>query len=128
MNCSHSQLKPGGDRFQVTSTDEAQRLDLFLASSSEFISRGLARRLIEIGGVHVDGRRMRQCGAAVTADQKVEVYVDGLSLQPFALEERHLLFHDKYLVAINKPAGVVTQPTPARYPGSYYDALQPYLT
>jgi 23S rRNA pseudouridine1911/1915/1917 synthase len=38
-----------------------------------------------------------------------------------------LLYHDRYLLALDKPPGVATQPTPARYQGTVYAALQQFL-
>jgi 23S rRNA pseudouridine1911/1915/1917 synthase len=103
------------------------RLDQFLASTWEGVSRTLARKLIELGGVHLDGRRVRRCGQILVAGQRIEVYRDNGPLEPFVLQEGHLLFRDPYLLAVNKPAGVETQPTPARYRGTLYAALLDFL-
>jgi 23S rRNA pseudouridine1911/1915/1917 synthase len=56
------------------------------------------------------------------------MYVDGLPLEPFLLSSEQILYQDNFLLAVNKPAGVATQPTPARFRGTLYDALQVYLT
>ena len=55
------------------------------------------------------------------------MHVDGLPLEPFELDEQHLLYRDGYLLVINKPAGVATQPTPARFQGTLYAAVQKFL-
>ncbi|BCR05415.1 hypothetical protein DESUT3_24840 [Desulfuromonas versatilis] len=57
----------------------------------------------------------------------MEVFLDGLPLEPFALSAGQILLQDRYCLAIDKPAGVETQPTPARYRGTLYDALLRYL-
>ncbi len=119
---------PGVYRYVVSEDGAGSRLDVFLTAQNGLISRGLVRRVIDIGGVHVDGRRTRKCGTLLRAGQGVELYIDGLSLHPYTLDPSHILYEDKYLIALNKPAGVVTQPTPARYRGSLYDALQRYLS
>ncbi len=103
------------------------RLDQFLASTCNGLSRTLARKLIELGGVHLDGRRVRRCGQTLAVGQRIEVYRDTGPLEPFVLQEGHLLFRDSYLLAVNKPAGVETQPTPARYRGTLYSALLDFL-
>ncbi|PLX75867.1 MAG: RluA family pseudouridine synthase [Desulfuromonas sp.] len=103
------------------------RLDQALPACNPGVSRRLARRFIEIGGVHLDGRRMRQCGYTVAAVQRLELYVDGLDLEPFVLADKHLLFRDAHVLVVNKPAGIAVQPTPARYRGTLYDALQRLL-
>ena len=114
-------------RETVTAEAAGERLDQFLARSREGLSRTLARKLIELGGVHLDGRRVRRCGQALAAGQRIEVYRDAGPLEPFVLQERHLLFRDPYLLAVNKPAGVETQPTPARFRGTLYAALLDFL-
>lgn len=103
------------------------RLDLFLAGTQEGVARGMIKRLIDLGGVHVDGRRVRRCSLPVAAGQQVELYVDGLPLEPFRLEPARVIYRDPYLLALDKPAGVATQPTPARFQGTLYAALQQFL-
>lgn len=114
-------------RLTVTETDAGQRLDQFLAARCEDVSRTKARKVIDLGGVHLDGRRMRRCGDLVVAGQQAEVFLDGLPLEPFLLTPEHVLFQDTDLIVIDKPAGVATQPTPARFKGTLYDALQKHL-
>lgn len=120
-------LTQGTYRFAVTEELTGFRLDLYLSTVLEGVARGLIKRLIDLGGVHIDGRRVRRCSLPVTAGQYVELFVDGLPLEAFRLEPARVLFHDRYLLAIDKPAGVATQPTPARYQGTLYAALQQYL-
>lgn len=110
-------------RLQVQVTGPGQRLDQYLADEIEGLSRTEARKLIDVGGVHVLGRRVRSCSRPVQKNDAIEVHVDGLALEPFRLSQEHILFRDKYIIVLNKPAGVDTQPTPARYKGTLYDAL-----
>lgn len=121
-------MKKGVYRYTVSEGKAGQRLDQFLATSCDELSRGMARRLIDLGGVHLAGRRTRRCAQTLLAGQAVELYVDGLPLTPFRLEADHILYQDDYLISLDKSAGVATQPTPARYKGTLYDALLVYLT
>ena len=115
-------------RLTVTADDAGQRLDQFLAARCEALSRTMARKVIDIGGVHLDGRRMRRCAEAVRSGQQAEVFLDGLPLETFVLTPEHVLFQDASLIVIDKPSGIATQPTPARFKGTLYDALQKHLT
>ncbi len=108
-------------------TDSGLRLDQFLADQCDGLSRTLARKVINLGGVHLDGRRTRRCGQTVTAGQGVEVYIDGGPFEPFRLAPAQVLYQDRFLIGLDKPAGVATQPTPARYKGTLYEALSVYL-
>jgi 23S rRNA pseudouridine1911/1915/1917 synthase len=114
-------------RFQSDSESIGMRLDQFLALRMEDFSRGTIRKAIDLGGVHVAGRRVRKCSHAVGSGVLVEVFLDGRALDPFELQEHHIMSQDPYLIVINKPAGIETQPTPARYRGTLYEALQRFL-
>lgn len=120
-------LPSGVYRFTVSAADAGKRLDQFLAETGADISRGLARKLIELGGVHVDGRRVRRCGLILTNGQQLEYHVDGFPLEPFLLDDTRIIYRDPYLIVLDKPAGVATQPTPARFQGTLYAALLGYL-
>jgi 23S rRNA pseudouridine1911/1915/1917 synthase len=122
-----STLPPGTYRFVVPNEQAGVRLDLFLAGALAAPPRTLIKRLVDLGGVHVEGRRVRRCSLAVAAGQRIELNVDGLPLDPFQLAAEHILYHDRYLIALAKPAGIATQPTPARYQGTLYAALQHFL-
>lgn len=114
-------------RFIVAPEDVELRLDQFIAGRSEELSRTLVRKLVDLGGVHIDGRRSRRCSQPLSAGTKVEVFIDGLSLESYRIESTAVLYRDSYLLALDKPAGIETQPTPARYKGTLYAALHDYL-
>lgn len=114
-------------RLQVSCDAAGQRLDQFVAAHLPGLSRSLCRQIIDLGGVHVDGRRTRKCSLIVQSGQHLEVHLDGLPLEPFSLQKGHILFQDRHILVIDKPAGVNTQPTPARYKGTLYEAVLAYL-
>ncbi|MCF6264930.1 MAG: RluA family pseudouridine synthase [Desulfuromusa sp.] len=114
-------------RLQVTLENFGQRLDQYLAQSLFEISRTQAKKIIDLGGVHINGRRIRSCSTKVCNGDSVEVYIDQLPLDPYRLSEQDILFQDQYIVVINKPALVDTQPTHARFKGTLFEALQWHL-
>ena len=114
-------------RFTPTDTHKGLRLDIYLPQVQEDWSRTFIRRVIDLGGVHVAARRVRRCSQIVRAGEQIEVFIDGFSLDPFRLESEHVLFQDAYLIVINKPAGIESQPTPARFKGTVYEALGLFL-
>lgn len=114
-------------RTTLAGEPEDPRLDRFLASEYKDLSRGDAKKLIDLGAVHVNGRRIRKCSWQLHGGDRVEIFIDGLPLTPFVLSDDHIVFQDKYLLVINKPAGVDSQPTPSRYKGTLYAALNEYL-
>ncbi len=110
-------------RLRVDSSASGMRLDQWLSSQIQDLSRTEARKIVDIGGVHLDGRRARTCSLTVKAGSRAELHTDGYSLEPFRLSDKDILFRDKYLLVLNKPAGIDTQPTPSRYKGTVYEAL-----
>jgi 23S rRNA pseudouridine1911/1915/1917 synthase len=114
-------------RLEVASSGEGMRLDQFLSGEIGDLSRGMIRRIIDLGGVHVAGRRVGRCSHAVKCGQQVEVYLDGRPLDIPELAEGDMLFHDPYLLAVNKPAGMEFQPTHARFKGTVYETVLRYL-
>jgi len=110
-------------RLSAQNTVPGLRLDQYLCDEIPELSRTEARKIIDLGGVHLSGRRVRTCSATVQDGMQVEMHTDGLPFEIFRLADEHILYRDKHLLVLNKPAGIDTQPTPSRYKGTLYDAL-----
>ncbi len=98
---------------RVGAVDAGARLDVFIATAGG-ISRGLARRTLETGGVFLDGRRCKVASRAVRAGQSVLVHLEEAGRAPATparLEPSRLLFADEHLVVVDKPPFVAAQPT-----------------
>ncbi len=127
MKQTNKTIQSGVYRFTVTDEFTGLRLDQYLSEAGADFSRTLARRLIDIGGVHLSNRRMRRCSETVSAGDKIEVYVDALPFDPASLNPERTIYRDQDLIVLDKPAGMPTQPTPARYKGTVYSELQKLL-
>jgi 23S rRNA pseudouridine1911/1915/1917 synthase len=114
-------------RLQTTPEHVGLRLDQYLADAVIELSRTQAKKIIDLGGVHINGRRIRSCSTAIQPGNSIEVYIDQLSLDPYRITETDILFQDKFIIVLNKPALVDTQPTHARFKGTLFEALQWYL-
>jgi 23S rRNA pseudouridine1911/1915/1917 synthase len=106
----------------VDAEDAGVRLDKFLAADSRLASRAKANRALERGKVFVndtevslaDGRRRLDPGDTIrvwidrpgTAHRRV-----GRAPQKGKL---HIIYEDDTLIAVNKPAGLLTVPLPRR--------------
>lgn len=104
-----------------------QRLDQFVPAQVAELSRSFLRKIVDLGGVHVGGRRVRKCSTPVRSGELVEIHLDDLPLTIFSLTPKQILFQDRFLLVVDKPAGIETQPTPARYKGTLYEALLRHL-
>ena len=114
-------------RLIVRAENIGQRLDLYLAAVINDMSRTKAKKIIDLGGVHINGRRVRSSSSPVKLSDSIEVYVDQLPLDPYRIDSNDIVFQDSYIIVINKPPQVDTQPTHARFKGTMYEALQWHL-
>lgn len=106
---------------------DGERIDKVLSESLTSISRGIARKAIDFGGVFIDGKRVRRCDFSVCHGQMLEMFLDGRKYQSYNLNHQDIVFQDDYLLVINKPAGIDTQPTPSRFKGTLYYAVLQFL-
>ncbi|HVV50635.1 MAG TPA: RluA family pseudouridine synthase [Polyangia bacterium] len=118
---------PGPERvtFTVGDEDAGRRLDQVLAARVPGLSRRQARVLLDIGGVFVDGRRVKVAGRPARAGEEIAAVLGGALARATgrpgraarAEDERKLppyavVFEDHDLVVVDKPAGLLAAPTP----------------
>ena len=117
-------------RFSVASTSDGTRLDQALAAGVPGLSRRRARVLIDLGGVFVDRARVKQAGRIVRAGQVVEATLGGAldratGAAPAGPElPLPIVFEDEHLIVVDKPAGMVSAPTPESDRGDVLDRLK----
>src|SRR6185436_19027397 len=83
------------------------RLDKAIADATP-LSRNRARKLIESGGVLVDGKRAKHASAVVAAGSEIEVRNVPQKEKESPLVER---YRDDAILVVEKPAGLPTQAT-----------------
>ena len=111
--------------FDVPAEADGLRLDQCLARHVEALSRSGARVALDLGAVFVDARRVKVASRKVAAGQHVVVHLGGAFERAHkqvgrAARERdeeglpafRVLFEDAHLVAVYKPAGLLSAPTP----------------
>lgn len=108
----------------------AGRLDDVLARALP-VPLAEARALIARGAVYLEGKRCQSTDAPVRAGQKLSAVLEegGRSVTAPAarLAPLDVLFEDDELLVVNKPAGVVAQPTRGRVGDSLIDLARAYL-
>jgi 23S rRNA pseudouridine1911/1915/1917 synthase len=109
---------------RVPDTAAGERLDRFLASLPEVGSRGVAERLLEAGGVLVDGLRQgkshRLAGGEQVEFQPPDRTTTGLAAETMDLR---IAYEDEHLVVVDKPAGLVVHPAPGHATGTLVHGL-----
>ena len=111
-------------KLKTTQQQKGQRLDQVLAewlpgALSQPVSKGKVRKLIIAGAVYLNGKRVRIASKELQANAAIDVYVDRRKLQgdvpemkfDFKFQSSDILYEDQWLIAVNKPAGLPTQPT-----------------
>ena len=103
---------------------KTQRLDAFLASSLDELTRSQATRLIESGAVTVNGKAVSKSykltggeDIAVTlpAPEPVEAVAQDIPLD--------VVYEDADVIVVNKPSGMVVHPAPGHADGTLVNAL-----
>jgi 23S rRNA pseudouridine1911/1915/1917 synthase len=111
-------------RFVVGEADAGVRLDQFLATRDLPLSRSQLKRHIDEGHVLVGGAAAKPSRKLRTGD---EVAFDEPPPQPTAIVAEDLqlnvVFEDRYLIAIDKPAGLVVHPAAGHRSGTLVNAL-----
>jgi 23S rRNA pseudouridine1911/1915/1917 synthase len=116
---------PKSVRFVVSPRDAGKRLDQVLAANVPDLSRRLARVVLDIGGVFVDGARTKVAGKTMRPGQVVVANLGGAleratkatgqaarGRDEARLPEFRIVYEDADLVVVDKPAGLLTAPTP----------------
>jgi 23S rRNA pseudouridine1911/1915/1917 synthase len=103
-------VSPGAKEFVVDRREDGMRLDLFLASAFEGLSRKQAKRLIDRHRASVDGRIEAMASRRVAPGQRVRISVPAPSRAQARLP-LSTLYEDGHCIAVAKPAGIPSGPT-----------------
>jgi 23S rRNA pseudouridine1911/1915/1917 synthase len=101
------------------------RLDAFVASAVEGLSRAQVQRLIADGQVAVGGAVATKAGLKLRPGDVIVVTVPAATPLEVVAEDLPLaiLFEDADLIVIDKPAGLVVHPAPGHPRGTLVNAL-----
>jgi 23S rRNA pseudouridine1911/1915/1917 synthase len=110
--------------FKVAPFSSRERLDVFLSAQHVKISRSRLKKLIVDGRVTVNGV-VRPVGYKIREGDQITLQVPpsvplDTAAEPIPL---NIIFEDEYLLALNKPAGIVVHPAPGHYNGTLVNAL-----
>ena len=111
------------ETFTVAADEAGLRLDQVVPKRVAGLSRRKARAVIDEGGVFVDKTRVKVAGRPVRAGQVIEVNVGGAVDRTEPPPAPRIVFSDEHVIIADKPAGLVTAPTPESDRGDLLDQL-----
>ena len=110
--------------YNVDPASAKKRLDLFLSTIQQEISRSQVQRLIELEKVSVNGAPAR-AKYKVKPGDIIEVHVPDPTTLDMPAEDIPLsiVYEDDCMVVVDKPPGMVVHPAPGHYTGTLVNAL-----
>ncbi|MGH7976751.1 MAG: RluA family pseudouridine synthase [Limisphaerales bacterium] len=112
------------ENFIVEKSLPNERLDTFLRTKFPAVSRGALQRLIEEGHIRVNGKIVKPTHHP-RAGEKIEIHwpePKSAEAQPEKIPF-DILFEDKSLLVVNKPAGIVVHPSAGHEAHTLVNAL-----
>ena len=112
-------------RCNVKEKETGMRLDKFLASMDQIISRTQAQRLLKSGNVLLNGVSVSAPSRKVYSGQSIQLTVPDSEPSEITPEkgELEILHEDSELVVVNKPAGMVVHPSAGHSSGTLVNYL-----
>ncbi|MBP9706468.1 MAG: RluA family pseudouridine synthase [Oligoflexales bacterium] len=102
--------------YKIAQKTQVGRLDIILTQSGIDLSRRKIRKLIDVGGVYINGTRVRMASKPVKIGDLVSVEYSAESFkidknQNYTLSDEEILYDANDIIAINKPPGLNVHPT-----------------
>ncbi len=110
--------------FVACDLDAGKRLDKFLSEKIEDITRSYVAKIIEEGGITVNGKVAKasyklkegdELNVNIPEPEELMVEAEDISLD--------IVYEDEDLLVVNKPQGMVVHPAPGNYTGTLVNAL-----
>jgi len=111
--------------FTVDEVEAGARLDAYLATHVEDVSRTRLKQLIEDGEVLISDRAVTKPAYKLRAGERIEIEPPAPPLTNLIPENipLEIVFEDESLVVVNKPAGLVVHPAAGVSAGTLANAL-----
>lgn len=109
----------------VSEDSGGTRLDAYISSQIEELSRNYAQQIIESGCVSVNGREELSKKAKVKSGDSIEIDYpepETLNVEPQDIPIE-IVYEDDDVIVVEKPRGMVVHPSPGNYDGTLVNAL-----
>jgi len=109
----------------ISDDDRALRLDVFVSGKYPSLSRSQVKKMIEDGEIRLNGLVVSKAGLKLRTGDVVEFALR--PAQPWQVAAQdiplHILYEDRHLLVIDKPAGMVIHPAPGHREGTLVNAI-----
>ncbi len=112
------------ERRFVIKRDVRRRIDVYLLDRLKGISRNRIQKLIELGGVKVNGKQPKPSTQVLGGDV-IDVILPAPAIRTIEPEEipLHVLYEDEHFIVVNKQAGLIVHPARSHLHGTLLNAL-----
>lgn len=112
------------EKYIVKSDEQGKRLDTYISSQNEKITRTSAQRLIEQGNILVNGKKQKEAykiaeNDTITVQQEEPKQIE-LKAQKIPIE---IIYEDEDIIVVNKPKGMVVHPANGNPDGTLVNAI-----
>jgi len=110
---------------KITEEMNDARLDIALSTMLDDYSRSFIQKLIESGGVYINGEECRKKKCKVAAGDGIVIQLPPVKELQIEAEDIPLkiVYEDDDVLVVDKPAGIVVHPAPGNYSGTLVNAL-----
>ena len=111
-------------KFQINEEWEGLRIDKYLSSNLDFLSRSYIQKMIQEQNVYVNGKTIK-ANYCLRPEDEVEFQLPP-SVEPDILAEDiplDIIYEDNDVIVVNKPKDMVVHPAAGHYSGTLVNAL-----
>jgi len=104
--------------------DLQSRVDVYLQNRLKGISRSRVQKLIDLGGVKINGK-LPKASTKIRAGDEIDITLPAKAVKRIIAEEIPLdvLFEDEHLIVINKQANLIVHPARSQTSGTLLNGL-----
>jgi 23S rRNA pseudouridine1911/1915/1917 synthase len=104
--------------------DLLSRVDVYLQNRLKGISRSRVQKLIDMGGVKINGK-LPKASTKIRAGDEIDIVLPAKAVKRILAEEIPLdvLFEDEHLIVINKQANLIVHPARSQTSGTLLNGL-----
>ncbi|MEE1043510.1 MAG: RluA family pseudouridine synthase [Clostridia bacterium] len=104
--------------------DKNERIDKFIASQLDGVTRSYVQKLVDDGNVLVDGKIIKS-NYKLKIGQNIEITIPEAKPLDIKAEDIKLdiVYEDKHMLVVNKPQNMVVHPAAGNYEGTLVNAL-----